>query len=110
MYLFVKKILILVTSLSIFTIALVLMNRRYRSSNIVSKPNWKDENKGVDGSKISSGVSVFDLNRPTLEQDTYSIQCRKSKQIYVQTTLCIHDIENDIFVSLIKKNSCRKIN
>lgn len=42
-------------------------------------------------------LNRFDLNQEPLENYT-SIQCRKSKPIFVQTILCIHDLTRDSFV------------
>ncbi len=43
-------------------------------------------------------IDIFDLNQADLEDYT-NINCRKSAEIYVKTTLCIHDVIKDSFVS-----------
>ena len=43
-------------------------------------------------------IHIFDLNQADI--DNYeNIKCRKSAEIYVKTTLCIHDLAKDSFVS-----------
>lgn len=50
----------------------------------------------------SSELSIFSLNNSLKPECIYeNIQCRKSELIAVQTTLCVHNLEKDIFVSKI---------
>ena len=46
-------------------------------------------------------VNIFNLNAPLVPDNIYaSINCRKSASFYdISTTLCIHNLENDIYVS-----------
>ncbi len=45
-------------------------------------------------------VKIFDLRSELKPADIYSgIQCRKSLNIFVDTTLCVHDLKKDIHVS-----------
>ncbi len=45
-------------------------------------------------------VKLFDLSSKLDPSEIYmNIQCRKSKEIFVSTTLCVHDINNDRYVS-----------
>ena len=45
-------------------------------------------------------IKIFDLNKPLDPDDIYDrIQCRKSLKIFVSTTLCVHDLANDVHVS-----------
>jgi len=46
-------------------------------------------------------VKIFDLNAPLIPENLYaSIKCTKSASFYnVTTTLCLHNLENDVFVS-----------
>ncbi len=51
-------------------------------------------------------VAVFDLNDELKPIEVYDkIQCRKSAKIIVETTLCIHPVESDIYVSASIWNS-----
>lgn len=64
---------------------------------IKQKPN--DANK-LSGNEDKSSVLMFDLSKPLEPVETYSgIQCRKSAVFHVSTTLCVHNIQNDIHVS-----------
>ena len=45
-------------------------------------------------------VKLFDLSSKLDPSEIYlNIQCRKSIEIFVSTTLCVHDINNDRYVS-----------
>ena len=46
-------------------------------------------------------VNIFNLNAPLVPDNIYApINCRKSASFYdISTTLCIHNLENDIYVS-----------
>ena len=47
-----------------------------------------------------NGVSIFNLEKSLEPPELYnSIQCRKSRKIYVETTLCVHDLNRDVHVS-----------
>lgn len=48
----------------------------------------------------SLGINILDLNIPLEPVDVFEkIKCRLSQKVVVQTTLCIHDIDSDVFVS-----------
>ena len=46
-------------------------------------------------------VNIFDLNAPLVPVNVYaSINCKNSASFYnISTTLCLHNLENDVFVS-----------
>jgi hypothetical protein len=46
-------------------------------------------------------VNIFNLNAPLVPDNIYaSINCRKSASFYnISTTICLHNLENDVFVS-----------
>ena len=47
-----------------------------------------------------ANVKVIDLDAELEPKEIYgNITCRKSKQIMVSTTLCVHDIKIDVWVS-----------
>lgn len=48
----------------------------------------------------AKSVKIFDLHSPLQPEDVYSvITCRKSAEFRVKTTLCVHNLNNDIHVS-----------
>lgn len=52
----------------------------------------------TDNSKPN--VVIFDLGQPLEPANLYSgIQCRKSATYHVATTLCVHNLNNDVHVS-----------
>ncbi|CAF1009456.1 unnamed protein product, partial [Brachionus calyciflorus] len=45
-------------------------------------------------------VNIFSLSEPLEPKEIYdSIKCRISEKIIVKTTLCVHDLSKDVFVS-----------
>ena len=45
-------------------------------------------------------IKIFDLKSQLEPKGVYEpIKCRKSAKLFVETTLCVHDIENDVWVS-----------
>lgn len=80
-----KKILIFL----ILLVILVVINKNNQFSN--QKANNKTD---------ELFVKIFDLGSKLDPNETYfSIKCRKSMKIIVSTTLCIHDLNNDVYVS-----------
>ena len=61
--------------------------------NLRSIINDQSQNDELDEIKLH--LKVYDLNIP----NNNNFECVKSKKIVVQTTICIHDIQRDIFVS-----------
>ena len=54
----------------------------------------------LPSSKPFVNINIFDLNQPLEPDKTYApIQCRSSAKLYVETVLCVHDLEKDIWVS-----------
>lgn len=51
-----------------------------------------------DTDNSGTNVAIFDLNQAELT-NYEDIKCRKSAEIYVSTTLCVHDLNKDSFVS-----------
>jgi len=49
-------------------------------------------------SAVAKAIHIFDLNQVDIE-NYEPIKCKKSAEIYVKTTLCIHDLNKDSFVS-----------
>ncbi len=79
-----KKILILL----ILLVVLVIINKNDQLFN----------QKVIN--KNDEFVNIFDLGSKLDPNETYfSIKCRKSMKIIVSTTLCIHDLNNDVYVS-----------
>ena len=49
---------------------------------------------------VRNHVKIFDLNQALEPKSIYdSINCRESALIFVKTTLCVHDLNKDSFVS-----------
>ncbi len=47
-----------------------------------------------------SNINIFDLNKPLEPKEIYEpIKCRNSSKVYVETVLCVHDLQKDVFVS-----------
>ncbi|CAF1047892.1 unnamed protein product, partial [Brachionus calyciflorus] len=45
-------------------------------------------------------INIFNLSSALEPKSSYEdIKCKKSAEIYVKTTLCVHDLNKDIFVS-----------
>jgi hypothetical protein len=62
-------------------------------------------NSLIINNKNDPAVTIFDLNNELEPKDIYdSIQCRKSIEVYVITTFCVHDLNRDkgISVSLME--------
>ena len=104
---FFKKKPVLYFFISSILILCLFFKNIHKADNV----NKKIQIAHISDSQISSDtissitkndqkVAVFDLNQVALEDDEH-IRCRKSKKIFVETTLCVHDTQNDIFVSLI---------
>jgi hypothetical protein len=54
----------------------------------------------VDENEVIANVKLFNLSQKMEPNESYdSIQCRKSANFFVETTLCVHDIHKDIHVS-----------
>ena len=70
----------------------------------VSKGYKNTTAKYIDNTLLLSSnddpIAIFDLNKNLEPVELYStIQCKKSREIYVIATLCVHDINRDIHVS-----------
>lgn len=49
-----------------------------------------------------NNIKQFDLSAPLEPKSVYeTIQCKESAQVYVSTTLCVHDLARDVYVSSI---------
>ena len=47
-----------------------------------------------------ANVKIFDLNLPLVPPELYDpIQCKKSGKFIESTTICVHDLTKDVFVS-----------
>ena len=45
-------------------------------------------------------IEIFDLSSPLEPVYVYEdIKCRSSAKVYVETTLCVHDLKKDVWVS-----------
>ena len=68
------------------------------SKNITENYSNKINNKDQD---LKPNVKIFDLKQPLEPKTVYSpIKCRTSANFYsINTTLCIHDLNRDVFVS-----------
>lgn len=68
--------------------------------NINAKPSAKYIDNTLLVSSNDDAVAIFDLGKNLEPNDVYSpIQCRKSRDVFVSATLCVHDIHRDIHVS-----------
>lgn len=73
------------------------LERLYKNLIIKNFTNNDDKQKQI---KESTLVKVFDLSGDIVPNTTYDqIPCRKSALIIVETTLCVHTIKNDVYVS-----------
>jgi hypothetical protein len=64
--------------------------------------NLRVSNEALDNNlaKQKVSVKVFDLRSDLIPREAYDrIKCRKSAEIYVATTLCVHDLAKDVYVS-----------
>jgi FkbM family methyltransferase len=84
--------------------------RRYRTSKLVLiiifivairflfKSNKSAENPTINELKVGSTKSAIDLYDLKQAND-FQFDCIKTKKVLVQTTICLHDIQHDVFVS-----------
>lgn len=89
-----KKIILIV---SLVLVTVFLYNHQS------TKPRQKEENKKTRNESRSTEephIKIFDLSAPLEPSEVYEpIQCRTSAKLFVETTLCIHDLKRDIWVS-----------
>lgn len=90
----IKKFSLIVSLLVLFFLW------KTKSSNDVISTNPIQENKFDLNSSYKVMISRFSLKDPIEPKDIYdNIKCRKSIIKNINTTLCIHDLEKDVFVS-----------
>ncbi|CAF0973210.1 unnamed protein product, partial [Brachionus calyciflorus] len=92
----------------ILTILLIIVNY-LNQTNVLSKrikileKQLKDLGLIQKRENFSNGppsVNIIPLSEPLEPKEIYdSIQCRISEEIIVKTTLCVHDLSKDVFVS-----------
>ena len=92
---FVKRPIILIPLI----LALALLHLTFNIRNTIKQ---EEEQELLPSSTRPSSVHInlFDLNQALEPRDIYeSIQCRTSAEIFVETVLCVHDLERDVWVS-----------
>lgn len=68
--------------------------KNYIKTNLTNKDVIQKEKK------VPTLVKLFDLSGAIVPNTTYDqISCRKSALIIVETTLCVHTIKDDVYVS-----------
>ena len=66
----------------------------------VQNGGQKDEAISQQDQKNIANVNIFDLSKPLEPANLYSeIQFRKSATYHVSTTLCVHNLSNDVLIS-----------
>lgn len=74
------------------------LERLYKNLKITNFSNNDDTKQKLI--KDTTLVKFFDLSGAIVPNTTYDqIPCRKSALIIVETTLCVHTIKNDVYVS-----------
>ena len=71
-------------------------------NNILAKIQSKSEREEIvqEIQEEKANVNQIKLSLPLLPANIYDpIQCRKSAVYFVSTTLCVHDINKDVYVS-----------
>ena len=71
----------------------------------VLKKTYIPDNENEELSDIKFHMKIYDLK--TVNNNNF--ECVKSRNIIVQTTICIHDIGRDIYVSGAIKNGGNRI-
>lgn len=88
------------TFLIIFLILILFLWKNKMCSRKEILSNSRQEKKFVLNSDHKVLISRFSLTDSIEPKDTYDkIKCRKSELINIKTTLCIHDLDKDRFVS-----------
>lgn len=91
----VKKILLIL----IFT-SLMFFMYKIQSSNLEIKFHKLSKINTNNKTIITANVNLFDLSQQLRPENVYnSIQCKKSGLFIVSTLLCVHNVENDVYVS-----------
>ena len=91
--------------LIIFTLLLFLYKETQKSKIIKNQDLFSLKKVEPISQKQNIGENtpngkLFDLSSKLDPSEIYlNIQCRKSIEIFVSTTLCVHDINNDRYVS-----------
>jgi FkbM family methyltransferase len=93
-----KKLLILIfTSLMFFMYKIQSSNPEIKFHQL-SKINTNNNNNNK--TIITANVNLFDLSQQLKPDNVYnSIECKKSGLFIVSTLLCVHNVENDVYVS-----------
>ena len=99
------KFIIVFLILIIFTLLLFLYKETQKSKIIKNQDLFSLKKVEPISQKQNIGENtpngkLFDLSSKLDPSEIYlNIQCRKSIEIFVSTTLCVHDINNDRYVS-----------
>ena len=97
------KFIIVFLILIIFALLLFLYKETQKSKinkDLFSSNKVKSISQKQNIVENTPNVKLFDLSSKLDPSEIYlNIQCRKSIEIFVSTTLCVHDINNDRYVS-----------
>lgn len=96
--------------IKLFILALILVCIMFYFENLkmqdklkqieIQNGGQKEETITEQDQQNTANVNVFDLSQPLEPANIYSeIQCRKSATYHVKTTLCIHNLSNDVLIS-----------
>ena len=70
-------------------------NKEKQTDNEENSSKTDIETNSSDEDEIKKHMKVYDLTKENPNQ----FDCVKSAEIYVSTTICLHDLNNDVFVS-----------
>ena len=78
-------------------------SKQFKLKNLIKKIDISSQSSSDTNEvlEIKNLLRIYDLNI----KNNFTFECIKSALIYVQTTICIHDIGNDIWISKAIKNS-----
>lgn len=87
----------------IIVIVFLVLVTVFLYNNQSTKPQQKEaviKTSNENRSTEEAHIKIFDLSGPLEPSEVYEpIQCRTSAKLFVETTLCIHDLKRDIWVS-----------